>query len=330
MKTKLLLLMVVIVLVLSACVVAAENPPTPMPPVEISPEPTTEPATEEPQPTQEPPVEPTAEVVLPATNLYAYVKNFQIYLLNPSDLSVVRMGDSNHPFGYSSDCWQSAPRLSLDGRYLAFEVTCVNAFVVYDLIENTKIAEIIKASDPEILGDTLLGWAEDGRLYYTRMVGGCSFEPELKGPERMEVYSYEPVSGGTRYEFDLPKVDDAPHAYSIGLTIDPQAAHVIAWNAACSVGLGTRFLLTTSTGDYELEPNSWPASFGDISGHYSAFPAEQYVFGADGGKLFVLKDPELEWDPNSRLMFLAAGASEPQQIDSGSFNELVSQAPLVN
>jgi len=146
----------------------------------------------------------------------------------------------------------------------------------------------------------------------------------------MEVYSYDPVSGGTRYQFNLPKVNDAPHAYSIGIAIDPRAEHVIAWNAACSVGLGTRFLLTTSTGDYELEPDTWPASFGDIGGHYSAFPDEQYVFGTDGGKLFVLKDPELEWDPNARLMFLAPGATEPQQIDSGSFSELVSQAPLVN
>jgi len=187
----------------------------------------------------------------------------------------------------------------------------------------------VKASDPEILGDTLLGWAENGRLYYTRMVGSCSFEPELKGPERMEVYSYDPVSGGTRYEFDLPKVNDVPHAYSIGITIDPQAAYVIAWNAACSVGLGTRFLLNTSTGDYELEPSTWPESFGDLEGHYSSFPAEQYVYGADGGKLFVLKDPELEWDPNARLMFLPAGASESVQIDSGNFIELVSQAPLV-
>jgi hypothetical protein len=244
-------------------------------------------------------------------------------------MSVVRMGDSNHNFGYGPDCWQNAPRLALDGHYLAFEASCANAFIVYDLLQNFKTAEILKGSDPQILGDTLLGWAENGRLYLTRMVGGCSFEPELKGPERMEVYSYDPVLGGTRYEFDLPKVNEAPHAYSIGITIDPQAKYVIAWSAACSVGLGTRFLLTTGTSEYELEPAAWPASFGDLSGHYSAFPPALYVYGADGGKLFVLKDHELEWDPNARLMFLADGASDPQQIDSGSFSELVSQAPLV-
>ncbi len=334
MKTRLFLLLVVIALGLSACLPAVDNPPTPMPPVEITPEPTSVPPTdaptEAPQPTLDPTMEPTAEVEIPAPNLYAYVKDFQIFLLNPADLSVVRIGDSNHPVGYDSDCWLTSPRLSPDGHYLAFEANCANAFVVYDLLQNTIITEILKASDPEILGDTLLGWAENGRIYYTRMVGGCSFEPELKGPDRMEVYSYDPVSGSTRYEFDLPKVNDASHAYSIGITIDPEAEHVIAWNAACSVGLGTRFLLTTSTGDYQLEPDTWPASFGDLGGHYSAFPDEQYVFGADGGKLFVLKDPELEWDPNARLLFLAAGASEPQQIDSGSFSELVSQAPLVN
>ena len=316
MKTRLFLLMIIFALSLSACVPAVESPPTTMP-------------HEEPQPTPQPTLEPTTEVVTPASNLYAYVKDYQVYILNPVDLSVVKMGDANHPIGYDADCWQSSPRLSLDGRYLAFEVNCGNSFIVYNLLENFKIAEILKDSAPEILGETLLGWAENGRLYYTHMFGGCSFEPELKGPERMEVYSYDPVSGGTRYEFDLPKVNDAPHAYSIGITIDPQAAYVIAWNAACSVGLGTRFLLNTSTGDYVIEPSSWPASFGDLEGHYSSFPAEQYVYGADGGKLFVLKDPELEWDPNARLMFLAPGASQAQQIDSGSFSELVSQAPLV-
>ena len=336
MKTRLFLLLVVVALGLSACLPAVEVPPTPMPSAGPTPEPTPEP-TQELQPTPaptmettpEPTPEPTPETETPALNLYAYVKDYQVYLLNPADLSVVKMGDSNHDFGYPSDCWQNAPRISLDGHYLAFEATCANAFIVYDLLQNNKIAEIIKGSDPQILGDTLLGWAENGRLYYTRMVGGCSFEPELTGPERMEVYSYDPVAGGTRYEFDLPKVNDAPHAYSIGITIDPQAEHVIAWNAACSVGLGTRFLFTTATGDYELEPASWPASFGDLGGHYSSFPQELYVFGADGGKLYVLKDPELEWDPNARLLFLAAGASDPQQIDSGSFSELVSQAPLV-
>ena len=334
MKTRLFLLLVVVALGLSACLPAVEVPPTPMPSAGPTPEPTPEP-TQELQPTPaptmettpEPTPEPTPETETPALNLYAYVKDYQVYLLNPTDLSVVKMGDSNHDFGYPSDCWQNAPRISLDGHYLAFEATCANAFIVYDLLQNNKIAEIIKGSDPQILGDTLLGWAENGRLYYTRMVGGCSFEPELKGPERMEVYSYDPVAGGTHYEFDLPKVNDAPHAYSIGITIDPQAEHVIAWNAACSVGLGNRFLLTTATGDYELEPASWPASFGDLGGHYSAFPQELYVFGADGGKLFVQKDPELEWDPNARLMFLAAGSSDPKQIDSGSFSELVSQAP---
>ncbi len=334
MNKKFFLLAVIFTMGLSACVPAAIVPPTPMPPVEPSPEPTspppTEPPTPEPQPTLEPTLEPTPEVGIPASNLYAYVKDYQVYLLNPADLSVVRMGDSNHPLGYSADCWLSSPRISLDGRYLAFEARCVNAFVVYDLLENNKIAEIVKASDPEILGDTLLGWAENGRLYYTRMVGGCSFEPELMGPDRMEVYSYYPDSGGTRYEFDMPKVNGASHAYSIGITIDPQAEHIIAWSGACSVGLGTRFIFNINTDDYEIEPSIWPASFGDLEGHYSAFPAEQYVFGADGGKLFVLKDPQLEWDPNARLLFLAPGASQAQKIDSGSFSELVSQAPLVN
>lgn len=330
MKTRLFLLTVIFAFVLSACVPAAKTTPTPLPPVQTSPEPTNLPATKPPTEEPQPSLEPSPEVETPAPNLYAYTKDFRVFLFNPADMSVVRLGDTNHPVGYGSDCRLTSPRLSLDGHYLAFEADCANAFSVYDLLANNIITAIVKSSDPEILGDTLLGWAENGRLYYTRMVGGCSFEPELKGPDMMEVYSYDPLSGGTRYEFDLPKVNDAGHAYSIGITIDPQAEYVIAWNAACSVGLGSRFLLTISTGDYVLDPAAWPASFGDFGGNYSTFPAEQYVYGADGGKLFVLKDPELEWDPNARLMFLAAGADSAQQIDSGSFNELVSQAPLLN
>jgi len=42
-------------------------------------------------------LEPTAEVITPASNLYAYVKDYQVYIFNPADLSVVRMGDANHP-----------------------------------------------------------------------------------------------------------------------------------------------------------------------------------------------------------------------------------------
>lgn len=325
MKKAYILIALIVLLSASACVQPVSPQPTPIPPQATDPQPTNTPAVE--LPTQEP--QPTAEPEIPAVNLYAYVRDYWVFVFNPADNSVFHMGDSAHPFGYPSDCLQNSPRFSLDGHYLAFEARCANSFIVYDLTQNMKVAEIAKVSSPEILGDTLLGWAENGRLYYTRMVGGCSFDPELKGPERIEVYSYEPSSGGTRYEFDLPKVNDAPHAYSIGIIIDPQAEHVIGWNAACSVGLGTRFLFNVPAGTFEIEPAIWPASFGDISGNYSAFPVEQYVFGADGGKLYVQKDPALEWDPNARLMFLALGAANPVQIDSGSISELVSQAPLV-
>ncbi|HNZ16235.1 MAG: hypothetical protein KBA05_07120 [Anaerolineaceae bacterium] len=335
MKKRYFLLMVLMALSLSSCFRLVKTTPYPPPPVQIDPEPTMVPTlalpTPEPTPIPETPtLPPTVEPEEPLVNLYAYGKDAQIYLFNPAEMSVVRIGDSKYPTGLGADCSLYTPRLSMDGHYLAFESNCGNAFIVYDLWEKSKIAEIPKHSSPDILGDTLLGWAENGKLYYTQMVGGCSFEPELKGPDRMEVYSYDSVSGGNRYEFDLPKVNSATHAYSIGILIDPKAEYVIAWNAACSVGMGTRFLLTTATGAYELEPASWPASFGDLSGHYSAFPAEQYVFGADGGKLYVLNGPGLEWDPNARLMYLAPGASEAQQIDMGSFSELVSQAPLVN
>ena len=323
MKKTLFLLAVLIVLSVRACVQPVSPQSTAA--VEATPEPTNPPTSE--PPTEEP--QPTAEPDLPATNLYAYVKDYVIYIFNPADNSVFHMGDSDHSFGYTSDCTQQSPRLSMDGRYLAFESNCANAFIVYDLTANMTVTEIAKESDPQILGETLLGWAENGRLYYTHMVGGCSFEPELKGPDKMEVYSYDPSANFSSFEFDLPKVNEAPHAYSIGIAIDPQAAHVIGWNGACSVGLGTRFVFDVATGAYEIEPAGWPESFGDFDGNYSGFPAEQYVYGADGGELFVQKDPTLEWDPDARLMFLAPGAADPLQIDSGYFVELVSQAPLV-
>lgn len=325
MKKTLILFVLSLMLGASAC--AAIRTPTPEQPPEanVSPIPTNPPSAEPPTPQPQPTPEPN----LGTSNLYAYNRDSRVYIFNPADLSVFHVGDSAHAYGYSADCGQNSPRLSLDGRYIAFEAQCANAFIVYDLVGHNTLEVIEKESSPEILGDTLLGWGENGRLYYTRMVGGCSFTPELKGPDRMEVYSYDPSLGGTRYEFDLPKVSDAPHAYSIGITIDPQAEHVIAWNAACSVGLGSRFVFDTTANSYEIDPPFWPASFGDLSGHFSDLSADQYVIGADGGKLYVLSNPQLEWDPNARLMFLAPEAADPVQIDSGYFIELVSQAPLI-
>ena len=104
MKTKLFLLTVIFALGVSACFPINQTTPTTAPTAEATSEPTLPPTaespTEEPQPTPEPTLEPTPEVTTTVSNLYAYSKEGEVFVFTPEDMSVVRMGDSNHPFGY--------------------------------------------------------------------------------------------------------------------------------------------------------------------------------------------------------------------------------------
>lgn len=141
----------------------------------------------------------------------------------------------------------SDPNISPDGRYLAFTQAGSN-FVIYNF-ENSDSTYIPMASSPDILGDTLLGWGKNNQLYYTRMIGGCDFTGnDIKGPDAMQVYFYNPDTGYSNYVFDLPKVNDASHAYSIGIRISPDGNRVLAYNAACSVDLASTFVYDVKSG----------------------------------------------------------------------------------
>jgi len=81
------------------------------------------------------------------------------------------------------------------------------------------------------------------------MVGGCDFSGnKLKGPDAMQVFRYDPQTKQSTYVFDLPKVDDASHAYSIGIRISPDGNRVLAYNAACSVDIGSTFVYDVKSG----------------------------------------------------------------------------------
>lgn len=175
-----------------------------------------------------------------------YTKGGNIWAYYLDENRKTQITHDGAPFGGSGESY-SDPRVSPNGRYVAF-VHGGFEFVLYDLKNNSR-SSIPMASSAEILGDTLLGWSDKNELYYTRMVGGCSFEP-LKGPEAMQVYLYNPETNQSEYQFDLPKVDTASHAYSIGFLISPNGKKVLAYNAACSVGLGSTFIFDTETGSY--------------------------------------------------------------------------------
>lgn len=157
MKKRYFLLMVLMALSLSSCFRLVKTTPYPPPPVQIDPEPTMVPTlalpTPEPTPIPETPtLPPTVEPEEPLVNLYAYGKDAQIYLFNPAEMSVVRIGDSKYPTGLGADCSLYTPRLSMDGHYLAFESNCGNAFIVYDLWEKSKSRKSRNTPPPIFLG----------------------------------------------------------------------------------------------------------------------------------------------------------------------------------
>lgn len=130
--------------------------------------------------------------------------------------------------------------VSPNGAYVAFD-SSYGYFFIYNL-ETGQATPIAKVSSPDIAGDALLGWDDNNRLYYTRTNGECVVTAELKGPDSVDVLRFEPESGNSERISTLPKVWDAPHAYSIGISISPKGRYVKAYNGACSVGLKTTFL----------------------------------------------------------------------------------------
>ena len=214
-------------------------------------------------------ISPSAHIVIgdvsaAVTPPLVYTKDGNIWAYYLDEDRKIQVTQDGAPFGASGESY-SDPRVSPNGRYVAF-VHGGFEFVLYNL-ENHSQSSIPMASSADILGDTLLGWSENNELYYTRMVGGCSFDP-LKGPEAIQVYLYNPETDQSEYQFDLPKVNPASHAYSIGIRISPNGRKVLAYNAACSVGLGSTFIFDSETGSYS-PPDDIMQDF-SVDGLYTA------------------------------------------------------------
>ena len=140
------------------------------------------------------------------------------------------------------------PLISPDGAYVAFSTA--TQFQVYSFASMT-LDEVEKASSPDILADVLLDWGADNMLYYTRTNGECDLSvTPIRGPDSVDVMRYDPAAKTSEKVAELPTIDDASHAYSIGKTITPSGRFITAYNAACSAGYGNTFLYDVQTRNY--------------------------------------------------------------------------------
>ena len=111
------------------------------------------------------------------------------------------------------------PLISPDGAYAAFSTA--TQFQVYSF-GSGETGVIEKASAPDILADVILDWGADNLLYYTRTNGECDLSVSpIRGPDSVDVMRYDPAAKTSEKVAELPKIDDASHAYSIGKTITP-------------------------------------------------------------------------------------------------------------
>lgn len=147
----------------------------------------------------------------------------------------------------------NAPLVSSDGLYVAFSSR--GDFHVYSFVSQ-NIHSITMASPPDMLGDTMLGWGDDGMLYYTRTQGVCDLSADpMKGPESMDIMRYDPATRNANNVGEIPTIDEPSHAYSIGKSITPSGRYITAYNAACSVGFGSTFVYDVQTQTHERNPH---------------------------------------------------------------------------
>lgn len=212
------------------------------------------PLTQSPAEAIEQPAPPTPPIELPLVHRIVYEKEGNIWSADPATNQLLQItfdGDSDGPAAGPKRYF--SPLISPDGRYVAF--TTATAFQIYSFADMAMV-EIEKASSPDILADVVLGWDEGNKLYYTRTNGGCDLSTTpMKGPESVDVLRFDPATNASEKVSQLPKVDSASHAYSIGKSISPSGRFITAYNAACSVGLGSTFLWDTQDSTYALLPD---------------------------------------------------------------------------
>ncbi len=205
-----------------------------------------EPEVEPPAPT----VEPTATPE-PPIHWIAYESMGNIWVVDPdvNQYYQLTMDGSTE----SNRLRYQAPMVSPDGLYVAF--SSPGDFHVYSFA-SMDIHSITMASPPGMLGDTMLGWGDDGMLYYTRTQGVCDLSADpMKGPDSMDIMRYDPAARNANKIGEIPTIDDQSHAYSIGKRITPSGRYITAYNAACSVGFGSTFVYDMQTQTHARNPH---------------------------------------------------------------------------
>ena len=237
------------------------------------------------------------------------------------------------------------PLISPDGAYAAFSTA--TQFQVYSFA-STEINTIEKASAPDILADVILDWGADNLLYYTRTNGGCDLSvTPLKGPDSVDVMRYDPVAKVSEKVAELPTIDDASHAYSIGKTITPSGRFITAFNAACSAGYGSTFLYDMQTQTYVR--NEYPDAV--LSNDDSTLVyVDTGMYETAGSSTVVGMDRETQsketlyspsfsgyvmmdvaWSPDDAFIaFTEANVVDPEQIwGMGGFNQQALGDPYI-
>ncbi len=193
---------------------------------------------------------PTAEPVqIPSVHRIVYEKAGNIWAVDPDTSEFMQITfDGSADNADMGSVRYFRPLVSPDGAYVAFSTA--TKFHIYSLA-SMEMDEIEKASSPDILADVILDWDADNLLYYTRTNGGCDLSASpIRGPDSVDVMRYDPVTKISEKVAELPKIDDAPFAYSIGKTITPSGRFITAYNAVCSAGYGSTFLYDVQTRTY--------------------------------------------------------------------------------
>ena len=237
-----LLCIVFFLLACSLTQTLSDEPAADNPTVESLPAQPVEPDSVQPVPTEEP-------IQLPPVHRIVYEKAGNIWAVDPDTKALIQITFDGSTDGAATGALRYfRPLISPDGAYVAFSTA--TKFYVYSFA-GMAFDEIEKASSPDILADVILDWDADNLLYYTRTNGECDLSASpIRGPDSVDVMRYDPVSKVSEKVAELPKIDDASHAYSIGKTITPDGRFITAYNAACSAGYGSTFLYDIQTQSY--------------------------------------------------------------------------------
>lgn len=238
----------------------------------------------------------------------AYTKEGNIWVYYPDTGEKQQITSDGSPLGSGGTVRYQDPKISTRGDWVAFMSRDI--FIVYQL-ESGQYKTIPIHSDPEMVGDTLLGWDEDNYLYYTRTVGPCDItKSPMQGPDATEVYRYDPRSEASTLVYSMPSSEEAGHAYWIGTDISSRGRYVSFSSAACNIGgIFTTYIVDTKTGkqyhgSYGLSTVShdegmWAYNDNSFYLHRGFVHPMSRSFTSDDGDLMHVAAASMAWDqPN--------------------------------